>query len=171
DSYRLLPNQVTDPIGLITAAQYDYRVLQTRQITDPNGNFSEFQFSPAGFVTAQFVRGKDGRGDTTNPSVKMEYDLLAFANNEQPIFVRTIRRIHHDSESDVAPEERDRTIESVEYSDGFGRLLQKRSQAENTLFGDPTFGNGVLSADQSAPITSTAGRTRQTSDPVNVVVS
>ena len=36
-------------------------------------------------------------------------------------------------------------------SDGFGRLLQTRAQAEDTLFGDPIFGGGVLPADQSAP--------------------
>ena len=101
----------------------------------------------------------------------MEYDLLAFANLGEPIFVRTIRRIHHDSEIDVPPEERDRTIESVEYSDGFGRLLQKRSQAEDTLFGDPIFGGEVLPADQSSPITPAIGHTRQADEPANVVVS
>ena len=41
------------------------------------------------------------------------------------------------------------TIETVEYSDGFGRLLQTRTQAEDVLFGDPNFGEGVLSTDQS----------------------
>ena len=59
------------------------------------------------------------------------------------MFVRSIRRVHHDSETDVPPDERDATIESVEYSDGFGRLLQTRTQAEDTLFGDPVFGGGV----------------------------
>lgn len=171
DAYDLLPVRVTDPVGLSTEAQYGYRVLQARQITDPNGNLAEFDFSPAGFVTAQYVRDKNGEGDAANPSVRMEYDLFAFANLNEPIFVCSIRRVHHDSESDVLPEERDRTIESVEYSDGFGRLLQKRNQAEDTLFGDPIFGGEVLSADQSGPITQATGRTRQPGDPVNVVVS
>jgi RHS repeat-associated protein len=171
DTYDLLPVRVTDPVGLATEAQYDYRVLQARRITDPNGNGAEFAFSPAGFLIAQYARGKNGEGDADNPGIRMEYDLLAFANLGEPIFVRTIRRIHHDSEIDVAPEERDRTIESVEYSDGFGRLLQKRSQAEDTLFGDPIFGNEVLSADQSSPTTPAIGHTRQADDPVNVVVS
>jgi RHS repeat-associated protein len=171
DSFALLPVQATDPVGLITQAQYDYRVLQARQITDPNGNVSEFRFSPAGLLTSQFVRGKNGEGDGANPSVRMEYDLLAFANRGQPISARTIRRVHHDSEADVPAAERDATIESVEYSDGFGRLLQKRAQAEDTLFGDPIFGNGILTADQSAPIAPANGHTRQAGDPVNVVVS
>ena len=41
------------------------------------------------------------------------------------------------------------TIETVEYSDGFGRLLQTRTQAEDVTFGDPVFGGEVLPADQS----------------------
>ena len=67
--------------------------------------------------------------------------------------------------------ERDATIETVEYSDGFGRLLQTRSQAEDVLFGDPTFGGGVLSADQSITAGDAVGRRRAAGDPPNVVVS
>src|SRR5262249_37475699 len=67
--------------------------------------------------------------------------------------------------------ERNQTVISIEYSDGFGRLLQARTQAEDTLFGDPVFGGGVISPDQSAPNFPTMGRTRQPGDPVNMVVS
>ena len=171
DSCDVLPVRVTDPVGLVTVAEYDFRVLQARQIVDPNGNSSEFGFSPAGFLLTQFVRGKPGEGDVGNPSIRMEYDLLAYVEHGAPMSVRSIRRVHHDSETDISPDQRDTTIESVEYSDGFGRLLQKRMQAENTLFGDPVFGGSVLSADQSAPIAPVSGRTRQPTDPVNVVVS
>lgn len=171
DRYAFLPVQVIDAVGLVTQAQYDYRVLQALKITDANGNVSDFQFSPAGLLTSQFVHGKNGEGDASNPSLRLEYDLLAFSKRSQPISVRTIRRVHHDSEVDVPAAAHDATIESVEYSDGFGRLLQKRAQAEDTLFGDPIFGNDVLSTDQSVPITLTTGRVRQSGDPVNVVVS
>ena len=54
----------------------------------------------------------------------MEYDFLAFADRGQPISVRTIRQVHHDTETDVPLPQRDETITTVEYSDGFGRLLQ-----------------------------------------------
>src|SRR5262249_24005220 len=145
----------------LTHAQHDYRVLQPWQITDPNRNVLEFQLSPAGFLIAQFYRGLNGDGDVKNPSLAMQYDLLAFEHTRQPICVRTIRRVHHDSETDVVAEERDATIESVEYSDGFGRVLQKRVEAEDTLFGDAVFGNTVLPPDQSTPITAVTGRTRQ----------
>ena len=76
----------------------------------------------------------------------MEYGFLAFEDsppgNRQPIFVRTIRHIHHDTELDVPLPERDETITTVEYSDGFGRLLQTRTQGEEVRFGDEHFGGG-----------------------------
>ena len=59
---------------------------------------------------------------------------------------------------DVPAAERDRTITTVEYSDGFGRLLQTRTQAEDVLFGDPTFGGGVLAVDPAGPDVPAAGR-------------
>ena len=50
------------------------------------------------------------------------YDLLAFAERGQPVSVRTDRRVHHDTDTDVPAEQRDEVIVSVEYSDGFGRV-------------------------------------------------
>lgn len=171
DTYGLLPVRVTDPAGLTTLAGYDYRVLQASAITDANGNTASFAFSPAGFLAAQFARGRNGEGDGANPSVRMEYDLLAFGERHQPISVRTTRRVHHDSEADVPAPERDETIASVEYSDGYGRLLQTRAQAEDTTYGDPVFGGNVIGADQSVPITDTVGQVRQAGEPDVVVVS
>ena len=150
--YHLLPVQVTDAVGLTTSAEYDYRVLQPRMVTDANGNRRAVTFSPLGLVTATAVMGKEGEqvGDTLEaPGSRLEYDFFAFVNRQQPVFVRSIVREHHVTETDVPLPERDETIETVEYSDGFGRLLQTRTQAEDVLFGDPNFGGGVLSADQS----------------------
>ena len=82
---------------------------------------------------------------------------MAFENSPpdqpQPIFVRTIQHEHHDTETDVAPVERDATIITVEYSDGFGRLLQTRTQGEEVRFGEGVFGGGVLPALQGDPAT------------------
>src|SRR5262249_50367598 len=119
------------------------------EVTDPNGNQSAFTFSPLGLVKDTSIKGKAGEGDQQRPGVRMEYDFLAFANRRQPISVRTIKHIHHDSEFDVLQPERDQTIESVEYSDGFGRLLQTRTQAEDTIFGEEILGGGVLPGDQT----------------------
>src|SRR5262249_9538253 len=66
---------------------------------------------------------------------------------------------------------RDRVILSVEFSDGCGRLLQARAQAEDTLFGDETFGGSGLAPDPSIPSGPISGRVRGALEPDNVVVS
>ncbi|SPB18557.1 FG-GAP/YD repeat-containing protein [Caballeronia novacaledonica] len=155
DEYELLPKQVTDAAGLTLQATYDYRVLQPSEVTDHNDNKSRFTFSPLGLLENTFVLGKTPtEGDQGRPSVRMEYGFLAYdtspAANRQPVFVRCIRQIHHDTESDVPQPERDDTITTVKYSDGFGRLLQTRTQGEEVRFGDVHFGGGetVLPANQ-----------------------
>jgi RHS repeat-associated protein len=177
--HHLLPVQVTDAVGLTISAAYDYRVLQPRMVTDANGNRSAVRFSPLGFVTATAVMGKEAEqvGDTLEtPGVRMDYDFFAYENTRddprpQPVFVISVVREHHVSENDVPLPKRDETIEKIEYSDGFGRLMQTRTQAEDVLFGDPHFGVGVLSADQSIAPGDTVGRRRAEGEPPNVIVS
>jgi hypothetical protein len=113
--FALLPTRVTDPVGLETRARYDHRVLQPHEVTDPNGNRTTYTFAPLGLLQAIFVRGKDAiEGDNGRPSTRFEYDFLAFSqpDQRQPIFVRTIRHAHHDTETDVDPSERDHTIDA-----------------------------------------------------------
>jgi RHS repeat-associated protein len=170
--YDLLPIQVTDAAGLVTKADYDYRVFQPKQVTEPNGNLTSDTFTPLGLLDSTAIIGKNGEGDTPDaPSTRLEYDFLAFANRSEPIFVRSIRRVHHVTDTSVSLPERDETIETVEYSDGHGRLLQTRTQAEDVLFGDATFGDAGLSADQAAPVADAVGHLRAATDPPNVVVS
>jgi hypothetical protein len=149
--YQMLPVSVTDPAGLVTQAAYDYRVMKPRQVSGPNGNSTIFNFTPLGLLASTWVRGKAGEGDQRSPSIAREYDFLAFDNRQQPIFVRTIRRAYHDTQTEIPLPKRDDTIETLEYFDGFGRLMQTRTQAEDVIFGDPIFGTGVLSPDQTAP--------------------
>jgi hypothetical protein len=146
DDFDLLPSRVTDALGMETRADHNYRVLQPAKVTDPNGNVTEFAFAPLGLLHAVWVRGKPGidKGDRNAPSTRLAYDFFAFKDRHEPISVRTVRRERHDSEA-VS----DATIETREYSDGFGRLLQTRTQAEEVLFGDARFGNGVMPADQA----------------------
>jgi RHS repeat-associated protein len=151
DAFDLLPVAVTNPAGLTTSAEYDYRVMQPQRVTDPNGNVTDFTFTPLGLLHETFLRGKQSNeGDSQLASIRLEYDLLAFVTDGQPISVRTIAREHHDTEADVPLPERDATIETVEYSDGFGRLLQTRTQAEDVFFGDIIFAsNAGLPLDQT----------------------
>ena len=182
DDFDLLLARVTDPAGLIKTAGNNYRVLQPDQVTDPNGNRTSVIFTPLGLPGAVAVMGKEEQahiGDTLEaPGVRFEYGLLAYddspADNRRPIWVRTIRRVHHVSDTHIPIAERDDTIASVEYSDGLGRLLQARTQAEDVLFGAEVFGNGTLPADQSDAAATNApviGRRRDANLPPNVVVS
>jgi RHS repeat-associated protein len=177
--YHLLPVQVMDAVGLLISADYDYRILQPRMVTDANGNRSAVTFSPLGFVTATAVMGKDAQqaGDTLEaPGIRMDYEFFAYEHTRddpqpQPVFIKSTFREHHVNETDVPLPERDETIEKIEYSDGFGRLLQIRTQAEDVLFGDQNFGGSVLSADQSFATGGTVGRRRAPGEPLNVIVS
>jgi RHS repeat-associated protein len=171
DEHDLLPVQTVDAARLVTTAAHEYRVLRPRAVTDANGNLSSVTFSPAGLVTAQFVRGKNADGDAALPSTQTAYDLLAYADRGQPVSVRTIRRLYHDTDAAVVVDERDQVIMSVEYSDGFGRPLQTRTQAEDTAFGDPAFGGSLIPIEDLAPVGDAVGRTRGPADPGNVVVS
>jgi RHS repeat-associated protein len=174
--YYLLPFRVIDPAGLTTTAVYNYRVMQPALMTDPNGNQTEFQFSPMGLLKETWVKGNPNRaeGDRGRPGARMEYDFLGFQTDRRPVFVRTIRQVHHDTEADIPLPERDESIETREYSDGFGRLLQTRAQGEEVRFGNEVFGGGesVLPALQS---TGTGGDVigKPNTNPVNsnVIVS
>jgi YD repeat-containing protein len=65
----------------------------------------------------------------------------------------------------------DATIETTEYSDGFGRLLQTRAQAEDLIFGDPIFEHAGLPADQSLPVGEAVGQQRAANALLRVIVS
>ncbi len=174
DPYDLFPVEVTGPTGLTTRASYDYRVMQPAAVIDPNGNRTACSFTPLGLLERTAAMGKMGEneGDTLEtPATRLVYDFLAFAEAGQPVSVRTIRRVHHSNDSDVPLPERDETIEMVEYSDGLGRLLQTRSQAEEVSFGDPFFGEAGLPANQAAPVGAALGQPGNAEELMRVVVS
>jgi RHS repeat-associated protein len=163
DAFSFLPTKVRDAASLETIVLYNMRTLQPREVTDSNGNVTRLGYSPSGLVTDTWVLGKpaadviDRRnaGDRTLPSIHVEYDLLAYwrsraptSNLPQPVVARAVRRVFHDSDPDDTGE----TIEAREYSDGFGRVLQTRTQGDEVRFGDEYFGGGdtFLPAQQSA---------------------
>jgi RHS repeat-associated protein len=184
--YQFLPVRVTDAAGLKTQADYDYRVLQPNLVTDQNGNQTSYTFSPIGLPQQILVMGQPGQnfGDTpAAPGVRFTYNLMGVdssglpvpvADLGQPVSVRTVRRVHHASEKDVQQSERDQTIESIQYSDGFGRVVQTRSQAEDVLFdsvspGGPVFGDAALPANQSQPAGDAVGQRTPAGKPFVVV--
>ena len=111
-------------------------------------------------------------------TLKKEADVnnnikLNLYGNIQPICVKTIKRIHHTNEKDVAVEDLDKTIDAVEFSDGFGRLVQTRTVAEDIIFGNQFFGDSSLPLDQNQNLNSNAaiGYKNKNKDLPNVVVS
>jgi RHS repeat-associated protein len=178
DEFRLLPTTVTDAAALTTTAVYDYRVLQPTEVTDVNGNTTRFTYSPLGLLASLWVRGKAAEGDQLRPSLRLEYGFLAFESSppgaRQPIYVRIMRHARHDTEAGVPLPARDETITTVEYSDGFGRLLQTRTQDDDVRFGEVHFGGGdavLPSAQSGGPGGNVVGRLNSNAAEPNVVVS
>lgn len=140
--YHLFATQIRDAAGLTLEAVYDYRVMKPREVVDANGTRSRVTFSPLGLVTSSAMQGAAGIGDAQHPGTVLQYDLLAFHREGLPIAVRTTQRVHHDTDTDVLPAQRDGTVRSIEYSDGFGRLTQVRAETAPEQFGDVALGEG-----------------------------
>jgi hypothetical protein len=161
--YDLLVNDTTDAVGNTVTVSNDYRALQPSLIIDPNGNRSEVAFDALGFVVATAVMGKttENLGDSVatfarndaNPtltelqafvadplteaskrlktaSTRIMYDLDRFKRCGQPSFAGTIARETHVSGLQGG---QTKFQISFSYSDGFGREVQTKVQAEQGL--------------------------------------
>ncbi len=163
DVYDLLGVETRDPLGNTVTAVNDYRTLQPRLISDPNGNQSEVAFDALGLVVGSAVMGKFGEGvgdslvgfepDLAEADVlahlvsplsdphailraatsRHVYDLFAYARTQsegQPqgaVAYSLVRETHH---SELEAGESTRIQHAFSYSDGFGREIQKKIQAE-----------------------------------------
>jgi RHS repeat-associated protein len=129
DEYSLLVTGTTDALGNQVTAENDYRVLQPALTTDPNHNRSAVAFDELGMVVATAVMGKPnaGEGDTlADPTTRLEYDLFNWINNGRPNVVHTFAREQHGPSNP-------RWQESYSYSDGSGREVLRKVQAEPGL--------------------------------------
>lgn len=139
DSYHLVATQIIDPLKNTTGAKPNYRTLQPYRITDANGNRAGARFDALGMATATAVMGKEGaaEGDTLDettsetslsddPTTRLEYDLFNWKTHQRPNFVHMSAREQHGAANK-------RWQESYSYSDGFGREIQKKIQAEPGL--------------------------------------
>jgi len=155
DSYGLLLTSKADALKNRTEAANNYRVLLPYKITDPNGNCSEVKFDRLGLVIGTAVMGKNGEGDSfegfivdldpgdidshlENPLVRphdilqkattrLVYDLKRFQEKRKPPVVYTLSRETHTSDENGTPS---KIQHSFLYSDGFGREIQTKIQAE-----------------------------------------
>ncbi|NEN25919.1 hypothetical protein G3O08_20720, partial [Cryomorpha ignava] len=100
------------------------------------------------------------------------YDFFAFMEDGDPISVRKSVREHHVNSPYISPvDEQNATIQSAEYSDGYGRIVQSRAQAEDVIYGNQIFGDSGLPARQLEPNQNAVGQERSSGAPLNVVVS
>ena len=127
DNFWLLPTSTTDPLGNIVSAVNDYRVLAPKQVTDQNLNRTAIGFDALGMVVWTAVMGKAGAGEgdlETDPTVTFEYHLKTWNDiPKKPTYVKTRAREKHGVANP-------RWQESYTYSDGFGRVVMQKVQAE-----------------------------------------
>jgi RHS repeat-associated protein len=169
--YSFLPVQVKDAAGMITKAEYDYRLLLPRNITDANGNRGVVTYTPLGLPATIAMIGK--ATETVGDTEAIPGTICTYNFSSLPISVRTEKRVYHVNDANVDPAVKDQTIATIEYSDGFGRVVQTRSTGQGLRFGDPVFGGGVVPADQSDPNSQSPVVGQVNSDPQNpnVIVS
>ncbi|MGH8247996.1 MAG: SpvB/TcaC N-terminal domain-containing protein, partial [Gammaproteobacteria bacterium] len=155
--YNLLVALTRDAVGNEVKANNDYRVLQPKLVTDPNGNRSEAAFDVLGMLVSTAVKGKLGQnlGDlledfdpdppltalqafVADPqgqaasllgkaTTRIVYDLDRFKRGGQPPFAATLARETHFADLSGALT---KIQVGFSYSDGFGREIQKKIQAE-----------------------------------------
>jgi RHS repeat-associated protein len=158
DPYVMLLNETRDALGNRALAELDYRVLQPLRLTDSNGNRSEVAFDTLGMVAGTAVMGKDGenQGDSLadftvnltteqrdafladplahaatllgSASTRIVYDLERYRREQQPVFAAAFAHETHASEP--VPAAGLKVQVSLNYSDGFGREIQKKIAAE-----------------------------------------
>ena len=126
DAHSWLVESVSDAVGNTVSADNDYRYMSPRMVTDANGNRTAVDWTPLGLVSKVALMGKAGlsEGDTLDsPTEEFIYDFGCFENSGTPVHVRTRRREVHGSSTC-------RWLESVEYSDGAGRVVLAKAVAE-----------------------------------------
>ncbi len=158
DSHDLALVETIDAVGNTARAELDYRVLARRLLTDPNGDRAEVAFDALGRVAGTAVMGKadehlgDSLGgfqpDLSTPrleafladphgealglleqaTTRIVYDVERYFHSQKPVFAATIERETH--VSDLRPGERTKVLLNFGYSDGFGRQIQSKLQAE-----------------------------------------
>ncbi|MEU7429879.1 SpvB/TcaC N-terminal domain-containing protein [Streptomyces sioyaensis] len=147
-----------DADGRTLSQGNDYRVLRPALVTDPNRNRVQMAYDVHARVTGTATMGKreeslgdslDGFDPDPSPALvaryladplaagpallksagsRFCYDESAFWLRGEPAMVATL--VRHTHQSDLAPGEQSRITHTIAYSDGFGREVQSKVQAE-----------------------------------------
>ncbi len=168
DSYNLYPITVTDPLTRTTQYAYDYNTGKPTQITDQNGYIYQTSYDGFGRVLEQKVP------DLATPSTLVTKTTYSYTNT--PNNVSTYKTDYLDGST---------TIDSYQYFDSLGRLIQDRSEAEvSGTFNvkDVTYNNvGLLQSEsirytgsgsaRTAPTTNTTLYNTYTYDQLNRILT
>jgi hypothetical protein len=157
DTYCYTIVKTIDPLDNEKVVEaYDYRVLQPQKVVDENGVTTELNFDVRGMVMATAIRGNQDEGDSlggfeANPlegdaalilkqiceapreyigdaTTWFYYDLGAFQREGQPTYALGLSREVHTSEADGE----DSPVQiAITYSDGLGREILTKAQAED----------------------------------------
>lgn len=126
DTHAFLAIRAVDPLKNTILSTNDYRTMQPVQVTEPNGNRSAARADEFGRMVAMAIMGKPlgpPEGDTpADPTTLVDYHPRNWLDNGRPAFVHIQEREQHGAPA--------RWRETFSYSDGFGREIQKKQQAE-----------------------------------------
>jgi RHS repeat-associated protein len=123
DADDLLTESVTDALGNQVRVENDYRVLGPWRATDVNGNRSAVERDALGVVVKTAVLGKANEADSlSDPTTRLEYDLLNWRTRRRPNYVLSFARERHGAANP-------RWQERVVYMDGDGSEVMVKAQA------------------------------------------
>ena len=149
DTYNLYPATSTNPLGQSTKYTYDYSSGKVMTTTDPNGLMNEIIYDGLDRVIEE--KAPD---PTTGTLVTKTTNVYSDGYGTSSVLT-----INYRTSSSTASEYR--------YLDGFGREIQKRSQAEDGgtyIAKDTIYGiNGLVSKESLPYFSSGASRTTATS--------
>ena len=156
DAYNLIIIKTQDALQNEASAEVvDYRMLQPVVLKDMNDNINEILSDELGMVIAVSVHGTEGNGNhgdepLTNYNIIAPanvnevifdphkflqhatsfyyYDFFAWMNRNQPVCFANVARETHESE--LSNGNQSKVFLSVGYSNGFGKSLQTKVQAE-----------------------------------------
>ncbi len=149
DADALAVTEVEDAVENTTTATLDYRFLAPTAVVDANGTTAAVALDPLGRVTAFIVyySTTDGDDDLADPTTKFTYADTQWSGASRPNSVTIEARKTHGGSWPTAAADRQT---QVVYSDGSGRVVQTKVQAEAGLVperdgsGDLVFSGGVL---------------------------